>query len=119
MLLCIFCLFGFDTKAQEKALHLRNAYEVAKELYKFNTRTSNFSDSAQQKLLGSLIWYADLQDNFSEGMYTELSKRLSSYTILKNVFADINNQILSIEFIFDSTKTVEVNTLINALNSKI
>lgn len=119
MLLCIFCLFGFDTKAQEKTLHLRNAYEVAKELYKFNTRTSTFSDSAQQKLLGSLIWYANLQDDYSDNIYAELLNRLDNYTTLSKISEDINKEILSIELIFDITKSTEFKDLSKYLNSEV
>jgi hypothetical protein len=112
-------LFGFDTKAQEKTLHLRNAYEVAKELYKFNTRTSNFSDSAQQKLLGSLIWYANLQDDYSDNIYAELLNRLNNYKILSKISEDINKEILSIELIFDITKSEDFKDLSKYLNSEV
>ncbi len=99
-LLMVLVLFFSSTKtyAQSGQMQLRNAYEVAKWLAV--AEASHMQDSSRQKLLGSLIWYANLQDARGD-IYRTLFDRLWNYPTLSGITEQMSGKLLKYERVFD------------------
>lgn len=92
-------------KTQEK-FHLRNAYEVARWMYRSGLQNSKVTESQYKELLGSLIWYSNSQDDTGD-KYTMLTEKIECYEKinsfagkllqrlekLKNFFAFTSDQV--------------------------
>ena len=102
LLLCI-ASSGLSQSANSRgnALPLRNAYETAKALYAADISPKKLSDSARQQLLGSLIWYADLQDAQGD-LYEQLLEKLKKpYPLLDRVRNKLSDSLIKFAKFFE------------------
>lgn len=82
-----------------KDFHLRNAYEVSKWLYKAQLPNAKIEDSLKQQLLGSLIWYANLQD-VTGNVLGELEDKLKKYPYLDSIKKKLSDSLVRLEQFF-------------------
>lgn len=97
-------LLGTTVKAQlfngNKPLQLRNAYETAKALTAADVYAKKMPDSIKQQLLGSLIWYADLQDANGD-LYGQLIEKLKPYSFLDQVRDKLSDSLIKFGKFFE------------------
>lgn len=105
-------LFGTTIEAQlsigNKPLQLRNAYETAKALYAADAYAKKLPDSVKQQLLGSLIWYADLQDANGD-LYGQLIEKLKPYSFLDQVRDKLSDSLIKFGRFFELDSDVIQN----------
>jgi len=94
----VFCLSSYPAFAQKEKLHLRNAYEISKWLYKVEKGIYKPTSVEKDKIMGSLIWYANLQDDL--GNFKQLDELLKKYSKLYALKNNILNEIISIDTFF-------------------
>lgn len=101
-------LLGTTVKAQlfngNKPLQLRNAYETAKALTAADVYAKKLPDSIKQQLLGSLIWYADLQDANGD-LYGQLIEKLKPYSSLDQVRDKLSDSLIKFGKFFELDST--------------
>lgn len=95
--------------------HIRNAYEVAKRLYKIESQNAVLSDTQAQQLLGSLIWYTNLQDE-SGDKYDPFFSSINEYSILDTVASKLFKKIVKLNKFFELS-VAEINSLFTNENS--
>jgi len=97
-------LIGTTVEAQlftgNKPLQLRNAYETAKALSAADAYAKKLPDSLKQQLLGSLIWYADLQDANGD-LYGQLIEKLKPYSFLDQVRDKLSDSLIKFGKFFE------------------
>lgn len=105
-------LSGTTIEAQvsvvNKPLQLRNVYETAKALYAADTYAKKLPDSVKQQLLGSLIWYADLQDANGD-LYGQLIDKLKPYSFLDQVRDKLSDSLIKFGRFFELDSTLIQN----------
>jgi hypothetical protein len=89
-------------------LQLRNAYETAKALYAADVYAKKLPDSLKQQLLGSLIWYADLQDANGD-LYGQLIEKLKPYSFLDQVRDKLSDSLIKFGKFFELDSLVIQN----------
>lgn len=100
LLLC--SLFIINTAfAQLKNFHLRNAYEISGWLYKVDKGIYTPKKEEKEKILGSLIWYANLQD--SNDAPAALNSILKKYPALFRISNKLIRDLASIDTFFNIT----------------
>lgn len=108
----LFMLLTATGRAQltigNKPLQLRNAYETAKALYAADTYAKKLPDSVKQQLLGSLIWYADLQDANGD-LYGQLIEKLKPYSFLDQVRDKLSDSLIKFGMFFELDSTAIKN----------
>jgi len=105
-------LLGTTVEAQlftgNKPLQLRNAYETAKALTAADVYAKKLPDSIKQQLLGSLIWYADLQDANGD-LYGQLIEKLKPYSFLDQVRDKLSDSLIKFGKFFELDSTAIQN----------
>lgn len=81
------------------ALLLTNAYSVAKSLVRFKDST-RFNADRYNKIIGSILWYSDLQD-VEDTLYRKLTDKISFYNKLSILFKPYFFNIYSTQKIFE------------------
>lgn len=101
LLLCITSK-GLSQSANSRGntLPLRNAYETAKALYAADISPKKLSDSLRQQLLGSLVWYADLQDAQGD-LYEQLLEKLKPYPFVERVRNKLSDSLIKFGKFFE------------------
>lgn len=89
--------------AQQKSFHLRNAYEISGWLYKVDKGIYSPKKEEKEKILGSLIWYANLQD--STDAPAALNSILKKYPTLFTISNKLIRDLASIDTFFNITLT--------------
>lgn len=92
---------------------LANAYQIAKVLGKMRNNENYKDANAYKQVLGSLIWYANLQDIDKAERKTELQKKLTRYIGLKINIENWQRTIFRNYIIFSYTKN-DIDELINS-----
>lgn len=98
LLLCILFVSVSNSQPPEKSFHLRNAYEISGWLYKVEKGIYKPQKAEQEKMLGSLIWYANLQDEVNPA--TRLSEKLIKYPKLGSLEKKLREGLISIDTFF-------------------
>lgn len=111
-MVCIYCMNvsyaqnSINNKENGDEIHLRNAYEISKHLYSVKKDVSHFSKTQQERIIGSIIWYADLQD--INNSYDSLNKKLSKrYPALSKVFNILIKKMYVVDLFLDPNKTID------------
>lgn len=105
---CIHCWLGIyflcfvvTTQAQESngdKVPLRNAYEVAKWMNKAGS--GQLLEAQQQQMLGSLLWYANLQDEKGQ-VFRKLFDKLWNYPALIDIAEQLSGKMLKYDTLFN------------------
>jgi hypothetical protein len=94
---------------------LANAYQIAKVLGRMKNNENYKGADIYKQVLGSLIWYANLQDIDKAERKTELQKKLTRYIGLKINIEDWQRTIFRNYMIFSDS----INDIITKINSKV
>lgn len=113
LILLSFATIRAQSSTGRKPLQLINAYETAKALYAADIYAKTTPDVDKQQLLGSLIWYADLQDADGD-LYGQLIHKLKDYTLLNKIRNTLSDSLIKFGRFFE-LDTINLQTYISLI----